>query len=59
VVCWGMNKSGQCNVPIGLENVQVVNCGDDHTVAITQDKKVICWAEINVASVMYPKDLRM
>jgi alpha-tubulin suppressor-like RCC1 family protein len=43
VVCWGVNASGQCNVPESLEKAVSVCCGAGYTVAITHDSRVVCW----------------
>jgi hypothetical protein len=44
VTCWGLNDSGQTNVPAGLGAVTQVSAGSYHTCAVRQsDGTVTCW----------------
>lgn len=43
IVAWGLNKSGQCNVPAGLANVVAVAAGRHHSMALRQNGTVVVW----------------
>ncbi len=43
IACWGVNSSGQCNVPPGLAGVINIAAGYTHAVAIQNNFQVVCW----------------
>lgn len=45
VIAWGGNKTGQCNVPPGLDHVRAVAAGDKYSLALREDGTVVAWEE--------------
>ena len=43
VVAWGLNSSGQTDVPAGLVDVAAIAAGGRHTVALKADGTVVAW----------------
>jgi hypothetical protein len=43
VAAWGWNHAGQCNVPVGLQDVVDVAAGWGHSVALRRDGSVVQW----------------
>ncbi|MFN5927759.1 MAG: RCC1 domain-containing protein, partial [Roseiflexaceae bacterium] len=43
VVAWGLNSSGQSNVPSGLSNVVAIAAGGSHSLALKSDGTVVAW----------------
>jgi hypothetical protein len=43
VVCWGLERDGQCEVPAGV--FRTVSAGLEHTCAIGTDGAVQCWGD--------------
>ena len=43
MVAWGDNDNGQTNVPIGLSNVVAVAGGEDYSLALKADGRVVAW----------------
>jgi alpha-tubulin suppressor-like RCC1 family protein len=41
--CWGLNTSGQCDVPASVGTVLDVALGESHTVALRSDASVACF----------------
>jgi hypothetical protein len=42
-VAWGVNWSGQCNVPLPNEGFVAVAAGDYHGLGLTSDGRVVAW----------------
>ena len=43
VFAWGLNTSGQTNVPVDLENVIALDGGSDHSIALLANGSVRAW----------------
>jgi alpha-tubulin suppressor-like RCC1 family protein len=43
VVAWGLNSSGQTNVPLDLTNAVYIAAGSAHALAATADGRVVAW----------------
>ena len=45
VTAWGQNTSGQCGVPSGLANVQALDGGNWHSLALKTDGTIAAWGD--------------
>lgn len=51
VTAWGLNTSGQCNVPAGLNNVAEVAGGNNFSLALTAEGTVVGWGGASGATI--------
>jgi alpha-tubulin suppressor-like RCC1 family protein len=58
VVAWGTNNEGQCTLPAGLDNIQAIAAGSDHSVALRSDGTVVAWGSNSLGQTSFPADLR-
>lgn len=58
VAAWGVNDSGQCNAPAGLEGVVAVAAGDFHSLALCADGTVAAWGNNGCGQCNVPAGLR-
>ncbi|PAW84283.1 MAG: hypothetical protein B9S33_12100 [Pedosphaera sp. Tous-C6FEB] len=58
VVAWGMNKSGQCNVPAELRNVVGIAAGRNHSMALRSDGTVVAWGDTSKGQAVVPAGLK-
>jgi alpha-tubulin suppressor-like RCC1 family protein len=45
VFVWGNNQSGQCNVPANATNIIAIAEGSMHTLALTEDHRLLAWGD--------------
>ncbi len=45
IAVWGLNDSGQANVPAGLTDVKAVSAGGGHLLALLEDGGVVAWGD--------------
>jgi len=57
VRCWGLNKYGQCNVPVDLGTCLSVAAGGYHSIALQPDGTVRCWGLNQSGQCNTPADL--
>lgn len=57
VVAWGLNSSGQCNVPLGLRNVVAVAGGTNFSLALRADGSVVAWGAGDFGQTNVPSGL--
>jgi hypothetical protein len=57
VVAWGLDDSGQTNVPAGLSNIVAVAAGHDHSIALKQNGAVVGWGDNEFGQTNIPVDL--
>ena len=57
VVAWGLNTSGQTNVPAGLSNVMAIAAGAAHSVALLNTNDVVEWGDNANGQVTIPSEL--
>ncbi|MBM4224251.1 MAG: hypothetical protein FJ167_05565, partial [Gammaproteobacteria bacterium] len=57
VSAWGLNDSGQTNVPAGLTNASVVAAGTTHSLAVNQQGAVLAWGDSSEGKLVVPQAL--
>ena len=57
VIAWGINSSGQTNVPAGLSNVVAISAGQNHSLAVRADGTVVPWGKSSFGLADIPVDL--
>lgn len=57
VLAWGLNTSGETQVPVGLSNVVSIAAGDRYSLALTADGQVVAWGWNSVGQTQVPVGL--
>jgi hypothetical protein len=57
VTAWGINTSGQTNVPIGLAGILAVSAGGLHSLALKSDGTVVAWGQNGNGQATVPSGL--
>lgn len=57
IVAWGLNGSGQTNIPPGLNGVIAVAAGGGHSVALKNDGTVVAWGDNSLNQTNVPPGL--
>ncbi len=54
VIAWGLNNSGQCNIPASATNVAAIAAGGAHNLALRADGSVVAWEHNNSGQCTIP-----